>query len=141
MLTIEYVLISLLKSSFLTILSIYSTMVTICLLWNLLQSQHHYKKVNSGENGICNLGLGYLLGQCWPHPKADWGTVDSPKKMNKQICFVCFFAFHDKQNKFFWENLWRAQTAFGFIWPLSILAIGKANDSILPLTCFYCSTK
>ena len=30
-------------------------------------------------------------------PQADWRAVDSPK----QICFVCFFAFHSKQIKSF----------------------------------------
>ena len=30
-------------------------------------------------------------------PQADWRAVDSPK----QICFVCFFAFHGKENKSF----------------------------------------
>ena len=32
-------------------------------------------------------------------PKADLPDEDSPKK-NERICFVCFFAFHSKQNKF-----------------------------------------
>ena len=32
-------------------------------------------------------------------PKADFQAVDSPKKMNGQICFVCFFACHGKQIK------------------------------------------
>ena len=57
-------------------------------------------------------------------PKADWRAIDSPKKQtNKQtICFVCFFAFHSKQNKFiFWENLWLPNPAFCFIWPLELV--------------------
>ena len=45
------------------------------------------------------------------------------QKTNKRICFVCFFAFHSKQNKFvrlfvFWENVRQANPAFCFIWPL-----------------------
>ena len=53
-------------------------------------------------------------------PKADWHTVDSPNKGKNEFgLFKLFFAFYGKQNKFirslFWENLLRAQTAFGFI--------------------------
>ena len=32
--------------------------------------------------------------------KADWRAMDSPKKTNGQICFVCFFTLHGKQIKF-----------------------------------------
>ena len=45
--------------------------------------------------------------------------------MNEPICFVCFFAFHGKQNKFicsFFGRIYgtsKLQTAFGFIWSLS----------------------
>ena len=40
--------------------------------------------------------------------------------MNKRIWVVYFFALHGKQIRsfIFWEILRRAQTAFGFIWPL-----------------------
>ena len=31
--------------------------------------------------------------------KADWRAMDSPKKTNGQICFVCFFTLHGKQIK------------------------------------------
>ena len=30
-------------------------------------------------------------------PKADWRNVDSPKKTNGHICFVCFFTLHRKK--------------------------------------------
>ena len=42
--------------------------------------------------------------------KADWRTIDSPKLLHsKQIKFV---------RSSFWENLWRTNLLFGFIWPL-----------------------
>ena len=66
------------------------------------------------------------------------------QKTNKKTCFVCFFAFHGKQNKFvhllFWENLWRSQTAVGFIWPLAEYQSSfRKNqiDSLLNLTLYY----
>ena len=40
----------------------------------------------------------YAKGQI--KPKTDWRAVDSPKKMNERICFVCFFTLHGKQIKF-----------------------------------------
>jgi hypothetical protein len=45
-------------------------------------------------------------------PKADWCAIGSPKKTNEQICFVCFFAFYGKQNKFVRSF---CQSAFSFI--------------------------
>ena len=32
--------------------------------------------------------------------KADWRAIDSPKKTNGRICFLCFFTLHSKQIKF-----------------------------------------
>ena len=49
-------------------------------------------------------------------PKVDWRAVDSPKKRaNNLFCLLFCFSRQRKQMFVFWENLWRAQTAFGFI--------------------------
>ena len=48
-------------------------------------------------------------------PQADWRAVDSPK----QICFVCFFAFHGKENKFHCLFFGRI---YGVRKPLSVLS-------------------
>ena len=56
-------------------------------------------------------------GQIEPEP--DWRAVDSTKKRMNLFCYI--FAFHGKQKKFvvsFFGRIWRAQTAFCFIWPL-----------------------
>ena len=65
-------------------------------------------------------------------PKADWHAVEAPKKQtNKQtnelICFVCFFAFLCKQNKFvrFLGESTKSSSCFWFyltfIYPISLV--------------------
>ena len=49
-------------------------------------------------------------------PKADWRTVDPPKKTNKRICFVCFSQQTKQIHLFdFWENPQQANPSFGFV--------------------------
>ena len=57
----------------------------------MVSTKFHWKFV---RQSVVRSGKGQIK------PKADWRAADSPKKRtNEQICFVCFFAFHDKQNK------------------------------------------
>ena len=53
-------------------------------------------------------------------PKADWRAINSPQKQtNEFVLFAPFF--HSKQTIFiFWENLWRTNPVFGFIWSLAL---------------------
>ena len=57
-------------------------------------------------------------------PKADWRAIDSPKKQtNKQICFVCFFAFHNKQNKLFLGRIYGIPKLFSVLSDFYFLSI------------------
>ena len=54
-------------------------------------------------------------------PKADLCAEDSPKKQtNERICFVCFVAFHSKQNKF-------VNSVFGRIYGAPILLLVSSD--------------
>ena len=50
-------------------------------------------------------------------PIADWRAVDFPPKMNNLVLFAFLHFMEKKQIWLFvlWENLQRAQTAFGFM--------------------------
>ena len=53
-------------------------------------------------------------------PKADWRAVDfSKKRTNNFVLFALLFGFSQQTKQIrlfvFWENLWRANPAFGFI--------------------------
>ena len=73
--------------------------------------------------------------------KADWRAVDSLKKPNGQICFVCFFTVHGKQIRFlcsfFWENLKSANLLFYFIWPLVSRSTFLLNLKLLVKHCLH----
>ena len=71
------------------------------------------------RTNICLISIGgHFTSKGQIKSKADWRSVDSSKNKQKFLFFLLFTYNKPNMSISFWKNLWHAQTAFRFIWPL-----------------------
>ena len=92
----------------------------------------YFKKINRNQNILKKKKIWEpFKGQI--KPKADWRSVDSPKKRTKELVLLCFSLFTTKNKQIclfvFWVNL-RHANLLKLLFDLSAFAPKKSADIV-----------